>query len=138
LSSDSTKILENSGVIKALIDSKDKLYKSVLALAKDNGISVNHNNNKSKGSGTLAGIIKQLNEKGIGAAEINVFDIATCEGMRQVADISNKSIMEQLMLNESDYTEMIKDQKEMIDSLRLKSEMLEEENRLLKIKLKEL
>ncbi|WP_223821904.1 hypothetical protein [Paenibacillus peoriae] len=136
LSADTKAIAQNAGMIKSLIDSKDKMYKSVLALAKDNGISVNHNNNKSKGSGTLSGIIKQLNEKGIDSAEINVFDIATSEGMKQVADISNRSIIEQLMLNENDYTEMIKDQKNMIESLRNRLEVLEEENRLLKIEKK--
>lgn len=138
-----SKITENEetiasevGKLSSLITAKEKMLKSVLALAKDNGISVNHNNNKSKGAGTLSGIIKQLHEKGIGAAEINIYDIETCEGMQQVANISNRSIMEQLMLNENDYTEMIKDQRDMIISLTGKFESLEEENRLLKVQLK--
>jgi hypothetical protein len=126
----------DTGRISSLIASKEKMLKTLLALAKDNGISVNHNNNKSKGAGTLSGIIKQLHEKGISAAEINVYDIETCEGMQQVANISNRSIMEQLMLNENDYTEMIKDQRDIILSLTEKYESLEEENRLLIIKLK--
>lgn len=133
LSSDPTSFLQNAGTVKSLIESKDKLYKSVLALAKDNGISVNHNNTKSKGTGTLSGIIKQLHEKGIRSAEINVYDIDTAEGMKQVADISNRSIFEQLMLNESDLYDMVKEQREMIQKLTQQNEQLEEENRLLKI-----
>lgn len=136
LSADPTGISQNIGTINSLITTKEKILKSTLALAKDNGISVNHNNNKSKGAGTLSGIIKQLQEKGIESAEVNLYDIETCEGMKQVADISNKSIFEQLMLNENDYTEMIKDQREMILSLNKKVADLEEENRLLKVKLK--
>jgi len=126
----------NIGSINSLMTAKEKMMKTALAIAKDNGVSVNHNNNKSKGAGTLSGIIKQLHEKGINSAEINVYDIETCEGMKQVAKISNKSIMEQLMLNENDYTEMIKDQRELILSLTEKTEFLEEENRILKVKLK--
>ncbi|WP_256715854.1 hypothetical protein [Paenibacillus odorifer] len=134
--SNPTTLAQNAGNIKSMSDSKKGMLSSILALAKDNGISVNHNNNKSKGTGTLSGIMKQLNEKGIKSSEINVFDVETCEGMKQVADISNKSIIEQLMLNENDYSEMIKDQKELIDSLRRKNNELEEENRIIKIKLK--
>jgi hypothetical protein len=136
LASDTKTVTNNVGGIKSLIDAKEKMLKSVLALAKDNGISVNHNNNKSKGAGTLSGIIKQLQEKGIGTSEINIYNVETCEGMRQVANISNRSIMEQLMLNENDYTEMIKDQRDMILNLTEKTESLEEENRLLKVRLK--
>lgn len=126
----------NIGLIKSLSDTKEKQHKTALAIAKDNGISVNHNNNKSKGAGTLSGIIKQLQEKGIEAAEVNLYDIETCEGMKQVADISNRSIFEQLVLNENDYTEMIKEQREMIQVLTEKSERLEEENRMLRKKVR--
>ena len=36
------------------------MYRALLALAKDNWISVNHATNKSKGAGTLSVIIKKL------------------------------------------------------------------------------
>ena len=133
---DTRQIANNTGGLKGLIDAKSNLLKSILQIAKDNGISVNYNNNKSKGAGTLSGIIKQLHEIGIDTAEINLFDIETCEGMKQVADISNRSILEQLMLNESDYTEMIAEQRKMIVEMQEKIEKLEEENRLLKLKIK--
>lgn len=136
ITNDISKLSDKSGGIKSLIGSKKDILASLISLAKDNGISVNHNNNKSKGAGTLSGIIKTLTEKGIESSEINIYDIETCEGMRQVADISNKSILDQLMLNENDYTEMIKDQHEMIKNYDKRIIELEEENRLLKIKLK--
>jgi hypothetical protein len=136
ITNDVDKLSTNSGGIKSLIDSKKNILASLIKLAEDNGISVKHNNQKSKGAGTLSGIIKTLNEKGIQSAEINIFDIDTCDGMKQVADISNKSIMEQLMLNENDYSEMIKDQRDMILNYEKRLTELEEENRLIKIKLK--
>lgn len=132
ITEDATALSKNISGVKPLIDSKEKLLKSMLALAKDNGISVNHNNNKSKGAGTLSGIIKTLQEKGIEEGELNLFDIETAAGIKQVADLSNKSILEQLQFDENDYTTMLIEQREMIEKLDVKVEKLEEENRLLK------
>ena len=123
--------------IKSLISTKKDIMSGILSMAKDNGISVNHSNNKSVGAGTLSGIIKQLQEKGVEAAEINLYDVETCQGMRQVADISNKSIMNQLMLNDNDYTDMIAEQRTMIKDLQIKVDALQEENRLLKVRIKQ-
>lgn len=134
ITSDIKAVANNVGGVKSLMDAKDKMLRAVLALAKDNGISVNHNNNKSKGAGTLSGIIKQLQEKGFSEAEINIFDIETLGGIKQVADISNESILKQLMFDENDYTEMIKEQRTLIEEFRSKCEKLEEELRLLKIR----
>lgn len=124
--------------VKKLSSTKTDLLKSILSMAKDNGISENYSNNKSKGAGTLSGMIKELQEKGIRSAEINLYDIETCEGMKQVADISNRSILEQLMLNENDYVDMIKEQRKLIQEYREKAEKFEEESRILKVKLKDL
>ncbi len=63
---------------------------------------------------------------------MNLFDIETSHGMSQVADISNQSIMKQLQFDENDYTNMILEQREMIQELDGKVVKLEEENRLLK------
>jgi hypothetical protein len=104
-------------------------------MAKDNGISVNHNNNKSKGGNTLNGIVKKLNEIGLSSAEINLFDLETCDAMKQIADFSNRSILDQLMFDENDYTDMISQQRDLIKKLDDVLITLRENNRLLKIKL---
>lgn len=118
--------------IKALMHTKTTTLSSILSMAKDNGISVNHSNNKSKGAGTLSGIMKKLGELDLYEAKINMFDINTAMGMKQVADISNKSIMETLQFDENDYSEMLKEQRKMIDNMKSKIAILEEENRILK------
>jgi hypothetical protein len=124
--------------IKKLSDTKQNILRSILSMAKDNGISENYSNNKSKGAGTLSGLIKELQEKGVHSAEVNLYDIETCAGMKQVADISNKSILEQLVLNENDYVDMIKEQRALIQELDEKANKTEEENRIIKVKLKEM
>jgi hypothetical protein len=103
-----------------------------MKLAAENGISVKHNTQKSKGAGTLTGIIKTLQEKGFEEGEVNLFDIETSQGIRQVSDLSNKSIVAQLQFDENDYTSMLMEQREIIQELDNKVMKLEEENRLLK------
>lgn len=132
ITSDLDKLALSPGGIKSLIDSKKNILASLIKLAEENGISVKHNNQKSKGAGTLTGIIKTLQEKGIEDAELNLFDIETSQGMQQVADISNESIMKQLQFDENDYANMILEQREIIQKLDSKVVKLEEENRLIK------
>jgi hypothetical protein len=132
ITNDINKLATNSGGIKSLIDSKKNILASLIKLAEDNGLSVKHNNQKSKGAGTLSGIIKTLQEKGFEEGEVNLFDIETAKGIRQVADLSNQSIVAQLQFDENDYTSMIMEQREIIQELDSKVMKLEEENRLLK------
>ena len=133
LTADVNNIQSQTGGVKSLIEAKEKVYRSILAMAKDNGISVNHNNNKSKGGNTLNGIVKKLNEIGLSTAEINLFDLETCEAMKQIADFSNKSILDQLMFDENDYVDMISQQRDLIKKLDDELIKLKEDNRLLKI-----
>lgn len=124
--------------ITSLVNAKDKMYKSVLDIAKENGVSVKHATNKSKGAGTLSGILKQLQENDIYEAEVNLFDVKTAEGIRQIADISNKSIHNQLAFDENDMTSMLQSQRLLIEEYSEKADRLEEENRKIKIELAEL
>ena len=135
---DPNTIIKEASSIKTLMDSKKSMLTAILSMAKDNGISINYNNNKSKGAGTLNGIVKKLDEIGLEAAEVNLFDLETCEAMQQIANISNKSILDQLVLDENGYTDMIAQQKQMITKMDIQNMKLEEENRLLKIKIKTL
>lgn len=132
ITNDPEKLTTNSGGISSLINSKKNILASLIKLAEENGISVKHNNQKSKGAGTLSGIIKTLQEKGIEEGELNLFDVETAKGISQVADLSNKSIMNQLQFDENDYTNMMIEQRELIQDLDDKVIKLEEENRLLK------
>lgn len=117
LTSDLNKLSTNNGGIKSLIDTKKNLMSTILKIAEDNGISTKFNTTKSKGSGTLAGIMKRLQDIGLEEAKINLYDIETSRSMRQIADISHQSIMSQLQLNESDYTDMIAQQKDIIENM---------------------
>lgn len=110
-------VASNQPLINKMADTYSKLMKSVNDLAKDNGISVNHNNNKSKGANTLSGKMKLLAEIGFRDAKINTFDIGTCEGMRQVALISEEARHKQIGYDEN-IAQEIKDIKvELVETL---------------------
>lgn len=120
-----------SGEIKNYMDTKKKVADVISQLAEQSCISMKHNKNASKGENTFAGKIKKLKELNLREAELNAFDIGTCEGMKQVADISNASIIKQLHLDESDYTEMLAQQREMIVKLQEQADQKTEEARIL-------
>lgn len=132
ITNNADKLSTNPGGISSLITAKKNILDSLMKLAAENGISVKHNNQKSKGAGTLSGIIKTLQEKGFEEGEVNLFNIETAKGIRQVADLSNRSIVAQLQFDENDYTSMVMEQREIIQELDSKVIKLEEENRLLK------
>lgn len=133
--SDSNNFSKKAGNITSLVSAKDKMLKSTLNLAQENRISLKHTTSKSTGAGTLSGMIKQLQENGITEAETNLFDIETTGGIKQVADLSNESILKQLQFDENDYTEMIHQQKILINKYKEKADKFEEKNRLLRIEL---
>ena len=89
-----------------------------------------------KGSGTLSGVQKELLDGFDDDLVTNYYDIKTSSSIKHIADISSKSIMEQLELGENDYVDMIKEQKELIQKLTAEKDNLAEENRLIKAKLK--
>lgn len=101
LSSDPQKIISNAALIKNLQEAAAKALSSVTALAKDNGIAVNHNNNKSKGAHTLSGKMKKMYEIGLREAKINTYDIGTCEGMKQVALMNEEARHKQIGYDEN-------------------------------------
>lgn len=126
---------EDTKGVTALVNSKEKMLRATLNIAKENSISVRNSANSSKGAGTLSGIIKQLQEHDIDEAEFNLFDVNTAKGIKQVADLSNKSIMEQLQFDENDYSVMLLEQRTLLEENIERADKYEEESRKLRIEL---
>lgn len=121
----------NTSELKQLLDSKKNISATISQLAEQSCLSLKHSKNASKGENTFTGIVKKLKEMDLREAEVNAFDIGTCEGMRQVADISNASIIKQIRLDENDYNEMLIKQREMLTKLQEKADKNEEIARIL-------
>ena len=124
--------------IKNLTFTKTQLLDSITKIAKDNNLSSNYNDNSKAGRNTLPEKIKQLTKDGYENIKVNLFDINTSNAMKQIADLSNESIMKQLNFDANDYTEIIKNQREMIQDAKSKLDQEQEENRILKNKLSDI
>ena len=132
---------ENPAVIstiKSLADTKQKMISSALALAKDNGISVNHNNSKSKGAGTLSGIIKEMSEMNLDDIEINTFDYETSAAISQIMEANFQNQMKQLNPDENDWEHEVQHQAKLLHELQKERDNAVEYCRLLRKENKDL
>lgn len=131
----------NPGVIstiKSLADTKQKMINSALALAKDNGISENNNNRKSKGAGTLTGIIKELQEMDLDGSEVNTFDYETNIAIEDIMTRNHQNQLKQLNPDENDWEKEVIHQKELLFNLQKERDNAVEFSRLLKKENKDL
>ena len=133
LSSDLKQLENNIGTIKQLTDVKEKIGKSYLALAKDNGISQLYSGKKVIGGNTLTGVLNKLRMIDLTENQVNLFDIRTSIGMEQVAKQSMKGIVDNLNWSDDAAMDMIKEQRVLIDKYYKLYISLKEENRKLKV-----
>ena len=121
--------------IQKLVSSKTSLLASIATIAKDNNIASNYNKNSRQGKDSLTSKIKEMEDSGFKDIEVNLFDIKTSEAFKQIDEISNNNIATQLSLDNSEYSEIVKEQREKIIDYQDRIEALEEENRILKNKI---
>jgi hypothetical protein len=121
----------NASELKTLLDAKKNLSSTISNLAEQSCLSLKHNKNASKGENTWTGKIKKLKDMDLRDAEVNGFDIGTCRGMQQVLEISDASIMKQLALDESEWSDMVAEQRKTIVDLQKQRDTYREVNRIL-------
>ena len=131
LMGDIKSIEKNSATIKSLQDSKQKITSMITNLAAESCISLKNNKNAKKGENTWTGKIKKLKDLNLREAEVNGFDIGTCRGMQQVLEMSDASIMKQLALDESEWSDMIAEQRQMLIEVQNERDLYREINRIL-------
>ena len=128
---DISNIERNSATIKSLQESKGKITSVITSLAQDSCISLKHNKNAKKGENTWTGKIKKIKGLNLREGEVNGFDIDTCRGMQQVQEISDASIMKQLALDESEWSDMVAEMRVVNTGLRKEKDAYQEINRIL-------
>lgn len=121
LMSDIKNLQRNSATIKSLQDSKQKLTSQITSLAAESCISLKNNKNAKKGENTWTGKLKKIKDLDLRQGRMNGFDIETAKAMRQVMDMSNASIIQQLRLDESEWADMVAEQRELV--VKLQSEL---------------
>ena len=131
LMGDISQLQNNSATIKSLQESKGKIASVIKDMAAESCISLKNSKNAKKGENTWTGKIKKLKDLNLRAAHVNGFDIQTCRGMQQVQELSDASIMKQLALDESEWSDMVAQMRETIVGLRKEKEQYKEINRIL-------
>ena len=131
LMSDVKNMERNITTIKNLEDTKNKITSSVLNLARDNGISLKHSVNASKGENTWTGKVRKMKEMDLREAEINLYNTEYADGLKQVAEISDAAIIKQIRLDENDYSDMVVQQRELINKYKKIADDYEEKARIL-------
>lgn len=124
--------------VKALTATKKDMVNSALSLAKDNGISEIHNTKKSKGAGTLSGIIKELQEMNLDEAEINTFDYETNMAIEDIMTRNHRNQLKQLNPDENDWEKEVLHQKDLLYKLQKERDNAVEMCRLLRKENKDL
>ena len=134
LTKDTNSIGDKAGNMKTLVDVKKNLSKSALDMCNSNGLS----EKKTTGSGTLTAKMKEMHEIRLDEEKANLYDIRTSDGMRQVADMSNDSIINRLRLAENDYADIVADQRDMVRTAQTERDKAKEDLRLALVELDEL
>lgn len=131
LMADIENLERNSATIKSLQDSKQKLASMISNLAAESCLSLKNSKHSIKGENTWTGKIKKIKDLNLRGSEVNGFDIATCRGMQQVQEISDASIMKQLQLDESEWSDMVAEMRVANQDLRKERDQYKEINRIL-------
>lgn len=121
----------NSATIKSLQDSKQKVTSMITNLAAESCLSLKNSKRQVKGENTWTGKIKRIKDLNLREGEMNGFDVATCKGMQQVQEISDASIMKQLALDESEWSDIVANMRETNQRLRKEKDSYKEINRIL-------
>lgn len=131
LSQDFRNAEKNIATIKALQSMKSQILGSVNNLAKESCISLKSSKNSIRGENTWTGKVKKIKDLNLRGFEVNGFDIDTCRGMQQVQEISDASIMKQLALDESEWSDMVAEMRIANQGLRDERNQYKEINRIL-------
>lgn len=131
LTQDTANVDKNIATVKALQEMKKNITLHITKLAEQSCISLKNSKDVKKGDNSWTGKIKKIKELNLRAGYVNGFDIATCRGMQQVQEISDASIMKQLQLDESEWSDMVAEMRKTIVELRKKTAAYQEINRIL-------
>lgn len=101
---------ENMGTLSSLNTTKSKLIESSTKILRENKWLQEEDKNKSK----LGMLLKKYREYGFTEVEENYFDVLTSKAVKQIMDMSHKSILDSMHFNEDDMKELFATQRELI------------------------
>ncbi len=138
LSNEYRKPLPDPSIIKDITTIKRDTSQATNTIASEIGLSVKTSGKTSKGGNTLTNIMKEMIENNFDDAKVNLVDVKMSDTYRHIAEINAKALLNELNFQSDDYATMLSEQANYVQTLQDEKMKLEEENRLLKIELKNL
>ena len=108
-----------------------KIQASVSATSEKNGFT-NSRTLGSNGRGMLSDVMNTIDEHMYDAGITNFYDIATSESIRQIADTSSKSLLNQVKLTGQEYVDIIAEQNKIVHEAQTKMRAQREALRIAK------
>jgi hypothetical protein len=127
INEETQKILENCMKIKKT------LQDTINTTAEKNAFTVKGIGNAGKGM--LSDVMNQISEKGIDEGVTNFYDIATSKSIKEIASMSFQAQLEQAKCSNSDFLDIINNQRELVVKAQEKARDAEEALRLAKEKI---
>lgn len=123
---DAGDITELNKIKKDLVISNEKI-------AKENGISVKGRGDQRAGKGTLTGLMRDMREKDLDEITENYFSQLQSPNTQWAIDLSMRSMLENIQLDENDVNSIVEHQRKLIRDIQNENDVLKEEKRLLKV-----
>lgn len=124
-------VSENSGTIKSLQDSKQKLTSQITSLAAESCLSLKNSKTKTKGEDTFTGRLRKIRDLNLRDSSLNGYDIETCKGMQQVANASMEAVIRGLHLTEDEMSDIVAMQRKKMGEMDLQTKAYREAVRIL-------
>lgn len=131
LSIDAETMIEHAKELKTMTEMLTKETEMITKTVKDFGFAERYATAKSRGSGTLGAVVRDIENFNYDDGKVNLYDIETSASMQQAADISAAAMIKQISLSEAEYSDMLKEQREKLAELYRENKRLREENRLI-------
>lgn len=131
LSIDAETMIEHAKELRVMTEMLTRETDMITKTVKDFGFAERYATAKSRGSGTLGAVVRDIENFNYDDGKVNLYDIETSASMQQAADISAAAMIKQISLSEAEYSDMLKEQREKLAELYRENERLREENRLI-------
>lgn len=128
----------DSQQIQSLTTIKEKLTKTATSIANENGFAEKTSGKSMQGSNTFSAKQKEMIDKDFSLSKVNIHNVRMAESFREIARLNAHALIEEMNLTGDDYARLCAEQRELVTKLQDENENLEEKNRLLLIKVKEL
>lgn len=120
--------------VDKIINAKRQLSDIILKSAKENGISVG-GGKRHRSVTAVTAIMKEMIDNGVIEAKVNLTDVKMTDVFQNIANVSARALLGEMNITGDEYAQMVAKQADTIRNLEQRMMELEEENRLLTVRL---